>query len=33
MVRTAMERWYNGINNFADNTGVTNALTIKQTYL
>ena len=25
MVRTAMERWHNGINNFADNTGVTNA--------
>ena len=21
MVRTAMERWHNGINNFADNTG------------
>ena len=25
MVRNAMERWHNGINNFADNTGVTNA--------
>ena len=25
MVRTAMERWHIGINNFADNTGVTNA--------
>ena len=25
MVRTAMERWHNGINNFADNTGVTNS--------
>ena len=25
MIRTAMERWHNGINNFADNTGVTNA--------
>ena len=25
MVRTAMDRWHNGINNFADNTGVTNA--------
>ena len=25
MVSTAMERWHNGINNFADNTGVTNA--------
>ena len=25
MVRTAMERWHNGINNFADNTGVTSA--------
>ena len=25
MVRTAMERWHNGSNNFADNTGVTNA--------
>ena len=24
MVRNAMERWHNGINNFADNTGVTN---------
>ncbi len=25
MIRNAMERWHNGINNFADNTGVTNA--------
>ena len=25
MVRNAMERWHNGINNFADNTGVTNS--------
>ena len=25
MVRNAMERWHNGINNFADNTGVTSA--------
>ena len=25
MVRNAIERWHNGINNFADNTGVTNA--------
>ena len=25
MLRNAMERWHNGINNFADNTGVTNA--------
>ena len=25
MVRNAMERWHNGINNFADNTGLTNA--------
>ena len=25
MVRNAMERWHNGINNFADNTGVNNA--------
>ena len=25
MVRTAMERWHKGSNNFADNTGVTNA--------
>ena len=25
IVRNAMERWHNGINNFADNTGVTNA--------
>ena len=25
MVRNAMERWHNGINDFADNTGVVNA--------
>ena len=25
MIRNAMERWQNGINDFADNTGVTNA--------
>ena len=25
MVRNAMERWHNGINNFADNTGVVNS--------
>ena len=29
MVRNAMERWHNGINNFADNTGVTSAADIQ----